>query len=225
MTGPCKLFSNAPANLEAALLTVKERIKNLESSSKFTYAPSNSSILPKSSSKIRNERSSNSFANSPAQPQFESPTSQQQECDFIGGSLRAITVKGGENTPGMEGEGSIQGLAQSSPNSQIHRSFSFSKLSASFEGRFDSYGRSMQYSKARVHYRRSKHRRDKGPYPTSKISSPGMAGTSPNLRYDGQDGDDPCYHQVLNIAGDGGDGLRMPDASVSLSGGQNDAVA
>ncbi|GKV26879.1 hypothetical protein SLEP1_g36097 [Rubroshorea leprosula] len=225
MSWPCKLFSNAPASLEAALLTVKERIKNLESSSNFTSAPSISSILPKSSSDIRNERSSSSFTNSPAQPQFESPTSQQQQCDFIEGSLRAVIIKGGENTPDMEGEGSIQGLAQSSPNSQIHRSFFFSKLSASFEGRFDSYGRSMQYSKARVHYRRSKHRRDKGPYPTSEISSPSMAGTSPNLRYDGQDGDNPCYHQVLNIAGDGGDGLRMPDASVSLFGGQNDAVA
>ncbi|GLT63637.1 hypothetical protein SLA2020_361860 [Shorea laevis] len=125
----------------------------------------------------------------------------------------------------MEGEGSIQGLAQSPPNSQIHRSSSFSNLSASFEGRIDSSGRSMQYSKARVHYRRSKHRRDKGPYPTSEISSPGMARTSPNLRYNGQDGDDPCYHQVLNLAGDGGDGLRMPDASVSLSGGHDDAIA
>ncbi|GKV21520.1 hypothetical protein SLEP1_g31494 [Rubroshorea leprosula] len=151
MTGPCRLFSNAPANLEATLLTVKKRIKNLESSSNFTSAPSNSSILPKSSSEIRIERSNSSFANSPTQPQFESPTSQQQQCDFIGGSLRALIVKGGENTPVMEGEGSIQGLAQSSPNSQIHRSSSFSKLSASFEGRFNSYGRSMQYSKAREH--------------------------------------------------------------------------
>ncbi|GKV41414.1 hypothetical protein SLEP1_g48952 [Rubroshorea leprosula] len=110
MTGPCNLLSNAPASLEAALLTVKERIKNLESNSNVTSAPSNSSVLPKSPSETRDERSSSSFANSPAQPQFESPTSQQQQGDFIGGSLRAVIVKGGENTPGMEGEGSIQGL-------------------------------------------------------------------------------------------------------------------
>ncbi|GKU90851.1 hypothetical protein SLEP1_g4795 [Rubroshorea leprosula] len=178
MTGPFRPFTNASTNLEASLLTIKEMIKNLETTSNFTFASSNSSTLPKSSSEIRNERSSSSFANSSAQPQLESPTSQQQQCDFNGGSLRAVIVKGGKNTLVMEGEGSVQGLAQSSPNSQIHRSSSFSKLNASFEGRFDSY-----------------------------------------------DGDDPCYHQALNLVGDGGDVSRMSDASVSLSGGHNDVVA
>ncbi|GLT63638.1 hypothetical protein SLA2020_361860 [Shorea laevis] len=66
MTGSFRPFTNASANLEASLSTVKERIKNLENNSNFTSAPSNSSTLPKSSVEIRNERSSSCFTNSSA---------------------------------------------------------------------------------------------------------------------------------------------------------------
>ncbi|GLT94210.1 hypothetical protein SLE2022_119640 [Rubroshorea leprosula] len=127
----------------------------------------------------------------------------------------------------MEGKGSVQGVAQPSSNSQIHRSWSISKLNTSFEGRSDSFDRSMQCSKVRVHFRRSRYRREKGPYPTSEIPSSSMVGLAPNFRNNGQNGEDPYHRQILNLTRDRGgrNGLQLTDASVSFSGGLNDVDA
>ncbi|GLT58569.1 hypothetical protein SLA2020_314500 [Shorea laevis] len=206
-------ISNASTDLENSLLTVKERIKNLEKSSTICSALSASSIPPQPSLEVSHEQTSGGITNLPAQPQLESSTSQQQQCNLDGGSLRVDAIKGGENTTFMEGEGSVQGVAQSSTNSQIHKSWSFSKLNTSFEGRSDSFDRSMQCSKVRVHFRRSRHRREKGPYPTSETPSSSMVGPAPNFR------------QILNLTRDEGNGLQLTDASISFSGGLNDADA
>ncbi|GKV18821.1 hypothetical protein SLEP1_g29153 [Rubroshorea leprosula] len=65
----------------------------------------------------------------------------------------------------------------------------------------------------------------KGPYPTFEIPSSSMVRESPNFRNNGQNGEDPCYRQVLNPAQNDGDGLRLPDAFVPHLGGLNDVDA
>ncbi|GLU09436.1 hypothetical protein SLE2022_262980 [Rubroshorea leprosula] len=66
----------------------------------------------------------------------------------------------------MERGEAVKGMEQSPLDSQIDRPNSFSQLNTSSDGRSDNLNRSIQPSKVRISQRRSKLRRDKGPYPT-----------------------------------------------------------
>ncbi|GLT66135.1 hypothetical protein SLA2020_385210 [Shorea laevis] len=64
-----------------------------------------------------------------------------------------------------------------------------------------------------------------GPYSTSKIQVPSLGEAPSNLQDEGKNGEDPCYHQILNIAKDGGGfGLQVFDAPIPLPGCNNDAA-
>ncbi|GLT37317.1 hypothetical protein SLA2020_116420 [Shorea laevis] len=125
----------------------------------------------------------------------------------------------------MEGGSDISSMAQTSVDPKVYQSSSFSKLSASFDGESLSFDRSMQHAKTRIHFRRSRHKREISPYSTLEVHSSGIGRASSSFRNDVENGEDPHYRQDLSLAQDqGGAGLRMPDASIPLFGCVNDAA-
>ncbi|GLT40893.1 hypothetical protein SLA2020_149930 [Shorea laevis] len=224
--GSFEVGIQTPTTLEASLLTVKDRIKELEKGSGCIKKESTAPKTSKPPLVVEHGQPTGDTNISSTQLQPSNPSDSQRECDYTGESLRSDIIMGKENSPTVERGGDLPGVAQSSFNPKIYQSNSFPKLNTSFEGGSESFDRSMQHSKNRVHYRRSRHRREFGPYSTSEVHSSGMAGTSSSLRNDGQNGEDPCYHQVLNIVQDqGGVRLQVPNASIPLSGSVNDATA
>ncbi|GLT47971.1 hypothetical protein SLA2020_216180, partial [Shorea laevis] len=69
-------------------------------------------------------------------------------------------------------------------------------------------------------------RRETGPYSTPEVHNSGMGGASSSFCNDVQNGEDSHHRQDLSLARDQeGAGLRMPDASIPISGCVNDAAA
>ncbi|GKU88054.1 hypothetical protein SLEP1_g2363 [Rubroshorea leprosula] len=224
--GLSKPITSKPHSLEVSLLSVKDRIKNLEKgcSAVIPIPSSGSSFF--ASQDLNHGQPKDITNTSTAQPQLASPPDAQRENDTSRGSTRSDTILEGENTPTMEGGGPVSSLAQPSCNPQIHRSNSFSNLGSNTKGRYDHLSRSVQYSKARIQFRRSRHRKEAGPYSTPEIHVLSMRGAPSTCRDEGKCGEDPCYHQIPDFARKGGgSGVRVPNAPVSLSECNNDVAA
>ncbi|GLT97188.1 hypothetical protein SLE2022_147650 [Rubroshorea leprosula] len=117
-------------------------------------------------------------------------------------------------------------LAQTNSHSQDNQPSAPPQPNSSSGSRADSLDRLSQNPRLRIHQRRSKLRRETGPYSTSESLLLGAAGSSPTNRGDGKNGDDPRVCKVLCDAREGGRyELRLPDPSVSLSRGDADASA
>ncbi|GLT96593.1 hypothetical protein SLE2022_142030 [Rubroshorea leprosula] len=206
--GSFEVGIQTPTTLEASLLTIKDRIKELEKGSDCIKKDSTAPKTFKPPLVVQHGQPTGDTNISSTQLQPSNPSNSQQECDYTGESLRFDIILGKENSPTVEKGGDLPSVAQSSFNPKIYQSNSFPKLNTSFEGGSKSFNRSMQHSKNGVHYRRSRHRRESGLYSTSKVHSSRMARTSSSLQNDGQNGEDPRYHQILNIIRDqGGVGL------------------
>ncbi|GLT52119.1 hypothetical protein SLA2020_254770 [Shorea laevis] len=191
--GPSKPNSEIPQPLEASLLVVKERIKKLEKGPcALTLVPITAPL-------------SNPYPDS----NHEEPSS----FIVISTDQSQLACKpdlGRETTPIADGGGSISCLVQLTSNSQTHCSNSLSNLSFSFEGKSDSFNRSIQHSRTRIQFWRSKHRKEAGPYPNPEIQV---------------FGEDPRYRQILNIAKEGGgSGTLVSYAPGTLPECNNDAI-
>ncbi|GLU14220.1 hypothetical protein SLE2022_308030 [Rubroshorea leprosula] len=141
--GLSKPITSKPHSLEVSLLSVKDRIKNLEKSS-FVVTPIpnlGSSFI--ASQDLNHGQPKDITNTSTAQSQLASPSDSQLENDTFRGSTRSDIVLEGKNTSTMEGGGSVSSLAQPSCNPQIHRSSSFFNLGTNVEERSDHLSRSM----------------------------------------------------------------------------------
>ncbi|GLT45323.1 hypothetical protein SLA2020_191600 [Shorea laevis] len=224
--GSLKPIAQTCTSLEDSLLTVKDRIKNLEKGSGSAGQNLTLSKTPKSPLEIKHGIASGDNNLFSGQSTPSDPSISQQKCDFAGASLRSDIIMGKEDTSTVEGGSDISSMAQTSVDPKVYQSNSFSKLSASFDGGSLSFDRSMQHAKTRIHFRRSRHRRETGPYSTPEVHSSGMGGASSSFCNDVQNGEDSRHRQDLSLARDQeGAGLRMPDASIPISGCVNDATA
>ncbi|GKU99672.1 hypothetical protein SLEP1_g12482 [Rubroshorea leprosula] len=104
----------------------------------------------------------------------------------------------------MERGGSIPSLVQTDSHAQDNQSKTFPQLTSNGGSRSESSDRSPQNTRLRIHQRRSRLRRETGPYSTSENFLLGVIGSSPTNQGDGNNGEDPCYCKVLNVARDGG---------------------
>ncbi|GLT33621.1 hypothetical protein SLA2020_081930 [Shorea laevis] len=213
-TGLSNQTMSPSLSLENSLLSVKDRIKNLEKSSKdITTIPplvcTNKDSGEKStqSAKVIDPHNGD-MPNPLAQPHSANASCDGQQNDFNGGSTGAPIVEGGLHAPILEQRGDFPCVAQASLDTQINRPNAISQLNTSSDSRFDSFNRSIQPSKARIPQRRSKHRRDKRPYPTFENPDPGMVPTS-------------ASHE--NVGPDGGSQMSSP--SLPLFEGEYDATA
>ncbi|GLT27443.1 hypothetical protein SLA2020_024400 [Shorea laevis] len=212
-TGLSNQTMSPSLSLENSLLSVKDRIKNLEKSSKdITTIPplicTNKDSGEKSTQSAEViDPHNGDMPNHLAQPHSANAFCDGQQNDFNGGSTRAL-VEGGLHAPILEQRGDFPCVAQASLDTQINQPDVISQLNTSSDSKSDSFNRSIQPSKARIPQRRSKHRRDKGPYPTIENPVPGMVPTSAS------DG---------NVGLNGGSQMSSP--SLPLFEGEYDATA
>ncbi|GLT46746.1 hypothetical protein SLA2020_204770 [Shorea laevis] len=216
---------NPSPSLEESLLSVKERIKNLEQNVKSTSASDQIMSAPKPSDS-KSTNCLNGFTPIPSnQPQSTDSSCEGQQGDFNRGGFGSSTITREVHESIMEGGEAVQGMAQSPLDSQIDRPNSIPQLNTSFDGRFDNLNRSIQPTKARISQRRSKLRRDKGPYPISEGSGSNVVPTHASQGNGRQNGENSCHHQILNCAGDGETGSRMSSPPLSLLKSDIDANA
>ncbi|GLT96252.1 hypothetical protein SLE2022_138930 [Rubroshorea leprosula] len=197
-SGPNNQIINPPSSLEESLLSVNERIKNLEQNVESTSGSNQIINAPKPFDPKPTDRLNGFTPISANQPLSTDSSCEGQQGNFNEEGFGSSTIIREVHESIMEGGGAVQGMEQSPLDSQIDRPISFSQLNTSSDGRSYNLNRSIQPSKARISQRRSKLRRDKGPYPTLPLP---------------------------NCAGDGGIRSRMSSPPLPILGSDIDANA